>query len=132
MNKYKAKSQTIDGIKFGSIVEANRYCILKLMQKSGEISGLTPHPRFSLIVNGTLVGHYTADASYFLQTRVEKRTVSTRVVEEVKGYRVRDYALRVNLFRTLFPDIEFVEIGTPKKRRKAKLGDWIPRKLKVA
>lgn len=117
-SKYNAKTQIIDGVKFGSTTEANRFCILKLMQKAGEISGLAPHPKFSLIVNGKLVGHFTADSSYF------KR--GEHFVEEVKGYRVRDYALRSKLFRALNPDIEFVEIGGKAKR--ASKPNWIQRR----
>lgn len=104
-NRYKAKPQTIDGVRFASTREANRFCILKLMQKAGEISGLTPHPRFSLVVNGVLIGHYTADASYFQNGK--------QVAEEVKSSGTRKeaaYRFRVKVFQALNPGIVFREV----------------------
>ena len=35
--KYRSKRTVIDGITFDSKKEANRYCELKLLEKSGEI-----------------------------------------------------------------------------------------------
>lgn len=39
-NKYNAKKTTVDGIVFDSIIEGNRYCELKLLQRAGQISDL--------------------------------------------------------------------------------------------
>ena len=36
-HKFKARRTNVDGIKFSSKKEANRYNILKLLQKSGDI-----------------------------------------------------------------------------------------------
>ena len=38
--KYRSKRTVIDGITFDSKKEANRYCELKLLEKSGEIKNL--------------------------------------------------------------------------------------------
>ena len=48
MNKYNAVTTTIDGIKFASGAEAQRYCELKLLEKAGEIYDLEVHPRIQL------------------------------------------------------------------------------------
>jgi hypothetical protein len=104
VSKYRAIKTEVDGIVFASKKEATRYGELRLLQRAGKIEGLTCQPKYELIVNGKKVGRYTADFSYF------DRDIRKMVAEEVKGYRVRDYALRRNVFRALNPDIEHREI----------------------
>lgn len=104
-NKFNAKRTTVDGISFGSQIEARRYSELVLLQKAKHISGLTPHPRFALLVNGIVVGHYTADSSY-----MEK---GVYVIEEVKSKitaKQADYVLRRNVFKAINPSAVFREI----------------------
>ena len=48
MNKYFNKKTVVDGIQFDSKLEANRYCELKLLEKSGEIKDLKLQPKFLL------------------------------------------------------------------------------------
>ena len=48
-NKYGAKKTEIDGIKFASKKEANRYAELVLMEKAHEITGLERQRKFTLI-----------------------------------------------------------------------------------
>lgn len=48
-NKLGNRSVTIDGIKFQSIREGNRYCELKLLQRAGKISNLELQKRYKLI-----------------------------------------------------------------------------------
>lgn len=48
-NKLGNRSVTIDGIKFQSIREGNRYCELKLLQRAGKISNLELQKRYELI-----------------------------------------------------------------------------------
>lgn len=49
INKLGNRSITIDGIKFQSIREGNRYCELKLLQRAGKISNLELQKRYELI-----------------------------------------------------------------------------------
>ena len=49
-NKYNARKVVVDGIRFDSKAEANRYSQLALLQKRGQISGLELQPRFYLWV----------------------------------------------------------------------------------
>lgn len=48
-NKLGNRSITIDGIKFDSRREGNRYCELKLLQRAGKISNLELQKRYELI-----------------------------------------------------------------------------------
>lgn len=83
--KYGNKKIEFDGYKFDSIKEFERYCVLKAMQKRGEISELTVHPKYKLSCGGSPVRYesgrqatYTADFKYQVPNR-------EWVVEDVKG-----------------------------------------------
>ena len=49
MNKYRNRRVTVDGISFDSVREAQRYRELKLLERSGKISGLELQKKFVLI-----------------------------------------------------------------------------------
>lgn len=110
MNKYRAIPEFVDGITFPSKKEAKRYRELKLLERAGEISGLTLHPVYVLIVNGKKVGRYTPDFLYHELIKKNHSAKGKLVVEDVKGYAARDFPLRRNLFCALNPDIEFREV----------------------
>ena len=126
-NKFFAKKITVDGIHFDSIAESDRYFTLANMQRAGEITGLSPHPEFSMVVMGKLIGHYTADASYF------RKSDRKLIVEDTKSSATRrsaDYRLRVKLCTALYPNILFEEFVVGKKPSR-KLNDWTPRKISM-
>lgn len=83
-NKYRAKTTTIDGIRFASQAEAKRYSELKTLEKANEISALVLQPKFPLYdVTGFCVGHWIADFQY----RCHRR--GTTIVEDVKSKATR-------------------------------------------
>lgn len=67
----------MDGIYFHSKKEAGRYVELKLLERSGIITGLELQKRFNIYVNGQHICAYVADFVY-----IEK---GNQVVEDVKG-----------------------------------------------
>ncbi len=77
LGKFGNKPTVVDGVRFDSQREARRWGELKLLEKAGEISGLSRQDRFPLHVNGKLVGHYVPDFCY-----TEK---GEKVVEDVKS-----------------------------------------------
>jgi hypothetical protein len=84
--KYRNKKVEFDGIKFDSIKEFERYCVLKAREKEGTINNLTVHPRYKLTCGGSPVKYesgrqatYTADFKYQVPNR-------EWVVEDTKGY----------------------------------------------
>ena len=93
-NKFGAIPTEVDGHRFPSKREANRYCALKRLQISGDISELELQPKFPLMIDGKFVlmrsdrypngrrCSYTADFRYRVNGAV--------VVEEVKGGRATD------------------------------------------
>lgn len=99
-NKYRAKPEVVDGIRFDSAAEARRYRELKLMERAKEIHSIEIKPVFPLTCGGRPVlirsdgypngrkAKYTADFAYICNRSDE------RVIEEVKGFDQADSRLR--------------------------------------
>lgn len=123
-NKHRAVKVVVDGYKFASKMEAERYGELKLLQQAGEICELTVHPSFVVCpavvrpnYRAMPAAKYIADFEYW-----EGRLVGHRhVVEYVKEKPTRSkwskqhvitpvYRLKRQLFLSQYPDIEFREI----------------------
>jgi hypothetical protein len=77
--KYNSVISYVNGIKFHSKKEANRYAELLLLVKAGEIRDLKLQVKYSLDVSGVHICNYYADFVY-IDCRFE-----TTVVEDVKG-----------------------------------------------
>jgi hypothetical protein len=109
------KKRVVDGITFASGAEANRYLVLKDMERRGEIQHLEVHPHFDFVVGGCKVARgYTADFAY-----IAGRTTRYKVVEDVKGPVERDWPLRRDLFLALNPDCVLLVNGKEVKRKLA-------------
>lgn len=89
--KYKAKRTEVDGIKFASKKEANRYLQLKLMEKAGEISNLRLQVPYILIDKSDFgrAIKYICDFAYS-QNGIE-------ITEDVKGYKTDVYKIKKRL-----------------------------------
>lgn len=103
-HKYGATPTRVDGIRFDSKREAERYGELKLLEEAGEIESLQLQPRFQLMAKAT-VGReklravvYVGDFAYTEDGR--------QVVEDVKGVETPIWRLKRNMFLWLYPDIE--------------------------
>lgn len=87
MSKYKSKKVVIDGLRFDSQKEANRYCELKMLERTGAISDLKTQVVFNLIPkqvneNGKSIERRCDYKADFVYTENGKT-----VVEDVKGYK---------------------------------------------
>lgn len=97
MSKYNSKKTVVDGQKFDSKKEANRYQELLLLEKAGVIKNLSRQVKFVLIPaqrdeSGKLIERecsYKADFTY-------EEGIKT-VVEDVKGYRTKEYIIKRKL-----------------------------------
>ena len=102
MSKYRNKPVTIDGIRFDSKREANRYCELKLLHQAGEIHKLRTHPRYTLLEPFEVKGVkyrgivYEADFSYTEN--------GVQVVEDVKGVKTQVFRIKEKLFMQRYGD----------------------------
>jgi hypothetical protein len=110
MSKYQSKKTIVDGIAFDSKAEARRYCELKMLEKAGEIADLQLQFAFQLQPpfrkNGKTIRaiNYIAD---FVYTDTRKCRI---VVEDVKGFKTKEYQLKKKLFEYKYPDLTIVEI----------------------
>lgn len=92
--KYRAIPTEVDGIRFSSKKESRRYSELKLMERAGEISGLSLQPKFPIVINGVKVCNYLADFSYLLADGMRR-------VEDVKGFKTPIYNLKKRLVKAV-------------------------------
>ena len=93
MSKYNSVITEVDGIKFHSRKEANRYAELQLLVKAASIRDLRLQVKYSLDVNGVHICNYIADFVYH-DYRYEKT-----IVEDSKGVRTVDYKLKAKLMK---------------------------------
>ena len=87
---------TINGIVFDSIAEADRYRVLRVMEKTGKISDLVCHPRWVIIPAQKAEGrrsfkaaHYTADFSYIRDGRLVVEDVKSEYTRQEEDYKLR-------------------------------------------
>ena len=90
MTKYRNVRTEVDGQVFDSKREAGRWTELRMLERSKIISNLERQKTFELRVNGVLICKYRADFVYLDQQ-------GRQVVEDSKGYRTRDYAMKAKL-----------------------------------
>ena len=105
--KYGNRMVSVDGYKFDSVREAQRYIDLSLMQRAGVISDLRRQVPFELVPKqkdsrGRVIREirYIAD---FVYTENGKT-----VVEDAKGYKTKEYELKKKLMK-YFHNIEIKE-----------------------
>lgn len=119
-NKYHAKSVVIDGIKFQSGKEGERFLYLRELEKRGEISNLRRQVRFELLPAAykDVVKHlktkdkvvrreFLKPVSYVADFVYEKD--GQTVVEDTKGYKTKEYIIKKKMMYAL-KGIEIQEI----------------------
>ena len=92
-NKYGAKKVNApDGQVFDSRKEYQRYCVLKMLERAGKISGLRRQVSYELIPKqkGERACNYIADFVY-------QDSTGNLVVEDSKGYRTDAYKIKKKL-----------------------------------
>lgn len=115
MSKYNSQKTVVNGIQFDSQKEAARYCALMLLAEAGQIKDLKLQPEFTIqeafkTPQGESVRavKYRADFSYFRKVEEGSEERWERVVEDVKGYRTKDYEIKRKLMLGL--GVKVVEI----------------------
>lgn len=84
---------TIEGIKFQSKAEANRYLQLRTLERAGQIQKLERQIKYSLIAGGILCTQYVADFRYIENGK--------EIVEDVKGQILPDFKIKYMLMKGL-------------------------------
>lgn len=93
-SKYGNKKVVIDGIKFDSKREAQRYGALQLMLKAGLISNLRMQVPYQIVINGKKCFKYLADFVY--------DDGGKEIIEDVKGFRTPLYRLKKKIVEAWF------------------------------
>lgn len=105
-SKYGARKTIVDGIKFDSKGEANRYKELKFLVDRKEVKDLELQPKFDFIVNNKKICSYRADFKYY------DKALRKTVVEDFKGFRTAIYKIKRKLFEALYPEYHFLETSS--------------------
>lgn len=93
-NKYNAKITIVDGIKFRSKLEANRYKTLKILERTKIIKDLKLQVPFSFLIDGKKIFRYYADFAYNMEGK--------DVIEDAKGCKTTTYKLKKKLIEAQF------------------------------
>lgn len=104
-HKYGAQPTMVDGIRFASKKEAERWLVLQAEEKLGEIRNLRRQIRYGLAVvhwSGQIVfiGEYIPDFEY--ERKVDRLWI--RIVEDVKGFRTQQYRWKKRHFEAQYGD----------------------------
>ena len=94
--KYGNKKVTVNGIKFDSKWESERYMYLKAMERAGTVRNLELQVRFNLIVNDQKICAYIADFQY---ERQNKDNFWCSIVEDAKGVETPEFKLKKKLMK---------------------------------
>lgn len=88
-SKYGNVPTEVGGIRFDSKRESERYAVLLLAERAGEISGLECQPTYRFEIGGVLIGKYRPDFRY-----IDTETQAV-VVEDVKSKPTMTQAYRL-------------------------------------
>lgn len=96
-SKYGARKVEINGIKFDSKRESERYTVLKYLESIGNITDLQLQVKFELQPKYIMDGK-TIRAITYIADFVYKDKNGNTVVEDSKGYRTKEYLLKKKMF----------------------------------
>lgn len=107
-SKYKNKKVVVDGIKFDSKKEANRYAELKLMGDTDYIQDLELQKKFELIPKYEINGRKVRAMNYICDFYYYDVLKDKYIVEDVKGMKTQIYKLKKKMFEYKYK-IEIIE-----------------------
>lgn len=108
--KYHNKKIVIDGIKFDSIKESNRYKDLKLLEKANLITNLELQKVFELQPKYIKDNKHIRAITYIADFYYYDNELNKYVVEDVKGYRTDVYKLKKKIFEYQYPNLTIKEL----------------------
>jgi hypothetical protein len=96
VSKYRAKPTFVDGFRFDSKREAERWSQLQLLLKAGRIRNLERQVTYRLEIMGVLICKYRADFTY---EELQRDGSWSAVTEDVKGYATDAYKLKKKMMK---------------------------------
>lgn len=110
----------IDGIKFASPGEAERYLELSIQFRKGEICGYCLQPKYQLQPKFRKNGILFREISYIADFRIIREDGKTEI-EDVKGwggYTTPEFKLKRKLFEYKYPDLTLILLKRSGKQKK--------------
>lgn len=101
-SKYNAAKVHVDGHRFDSKREAERYEELKTLEQEGKIAQLELQPRFELVPAFHCQGEAVRKMEYVADFKYLDFERGGLVVEDVKGFRTPEYRIKCKLFKYLY------------------------------
>jgi len=99
-SKFNAVRETVDNITFHSKREAARYRELKMLEKCGKITDLRLQVPYE-IVPAAIVNQRKRRALRYIADFVYKRDDGVEIINDVKGYVDKVYAIKRHIMATL-------------------------------
>lgn len=93
--KYRNRVVEVDGHRFASQKEANRYLELQMLQRSGEIKGFGIQPSF-----------YLSEGIRYMPDFIVCGKDGRIWLEDTKGYRTKDFNIKQKLMIEKYPWLE--------------------------
>ena len=110
--KYGNDPTIVNGIKFSSHLEAERYQQLMLLERAGEISGLQLQVEFQ-IFKGYInpdTGEKTKSVVYVADFLYIDNGDNRMIVEDTKGMETPDFRLKWKLVQSQYPGFTFRKV----------------------
>ena len=121
-----AKKTTINGIKFDSKLEADKYIHLLTLEKIGKIKDLKLQVPFELLVKQQKQekdyipsigkGKTIRNISYYADFVYTRTSDNQKVILDSKGRTSEVYKLKVKLLRACYPSYSIIEVYRDSKR----------------
>ena len=102
MSKYHNKPIVIDGIRFDSIREGNRWQELRLLERAGEINSLERQVRFEVVPASRTLSGKKMHPVYYVADFVYKDRKGMTVVEDAKGVKTAVYTIKKKLMNSIY------------------------------
>lgn len=104
--KYKSVKVEIDGHKFDSKMEGNRYLKLKELLKEKQIKDLELQPRFLLQPSFKKYGRTIRKIEYIADFKYYDNVRQKLIIEDVKGFETKDFKIKQKYFDYKYPELE--------------------------
>jgi hypothetical protein len=101
-HKYGARACVIDGHRFASQREGNRYLDLRLLEKAGEVFELELQPKFPLYVCRRQNGELHQVCTFIADFRYREGRDKVLIVEDSKGMQTPVFRLKRKMFEAQY------------------------------
>lgn len=97
-SKYGNKKTVVNGIKFDSKWESQRYLYLVSLERAGRVQNLVLQPKFPIEINGHKICTYIADFEYDLENL---DGTWEHVIEDAKGVETPEFKLKKKMMKAV-------------------------------